>query len=485
MREDEERARNGEYLSFRREFDKLKQQHEGMHAESEKLKAQGNSFFSFGCYAQAAVLYSEAIDLQPDSAVLYCNRAMAYLKQEMPHEALADAEMSLQIDSAVTNIKAYWRQSQALLDLDRSVESEAAADAGLALQASNQHLNRVRRRAREVTALKRLSGAEWVTRLENGVEKRYSFTEDGTMNITVFGHSVQATFDLSVEGNPRSMVVRMSPEGLGGSGPPPPPAPYIFEFHSGTEDKDEELWLCQPVGSKELPTKFEGPGFDRMRRAPKTATVEEVLEPLDCRVASYMQEMNEALPLIPPQLPERPSEEEIEVEVQLMERVSQLKRRFGPEVHQRAVALAKDPELVGEPVLTELALELRRRLIARRLLAAPAAAPVSAVAAPSTAAPATTRLTDGGSSGDGGCTAAVAGAPPPLVEPADNKVLKTSEAAPVKPEEPNPPPQPAFASPSMAPAPAAPASAAGRAVQRSPPGACLGGLVALFCGVDR
>merc|ERR550532_2658604 len=91
-REQAEKKRNHEYMQWRRDFDAIKRKHEGILAESDKLKTQGNNFFSLGCYVQATMMYSEALELQPDSAVLLCNRSMAYLKQGMPEKALEDAE---------------------------------------------------------------------------------------------------------------------------------------------------------------------------------------------------------------------------------------------------------------------------------------------------------------------------------------------------------------------------------------------------------
>ena len=136
-------------------------------AEPDRLRQQGNHFYSLGLYSQASMIYSEAIDLQPENAVLYCSRSVAYLKQEMPSEALADAEKSLAIDSSAENIKAYWRKAQALFDLQFLEGSEATAQAGMELQAGNSHLNRVRRKAREAIALKRLAGGEWAGKIQN------------------------------------------------------------------------------------------------------------------------------------------------------------------------------------------------------------------------------------------------------------------------------------------------------------------------------
>mmetsp|Transcript_63790 Transcript_63790/g.118507 ORF Transcript_63790/g.118507 Transcript_63790/m.118507 type:complete len:520 (+) Transcript_63790:68-1627(+) len=374
---EQERDRGAEYLDFRRKFDAMKSEVAGQQSKAESLKQQGNNLFSLDCFAQAAIMYSEAIELQPKNAVLYCNRSMAYLKQEMPDEALQDAEKSLELDSSVENIKAYWRKSQALLDLNRIDEAEAAADDGILLQPGNQHLNKVRRKAREARVLQQLSNGQWVGS-QNGMERKMLFNADGSMSMSVFGHSVGATFDLSVEGLPRSMLVKMKGEEVGfGTGPPPPPVPYIFEFRG-----DDELWLCHSLGGpgEAMPSKFEGPGFIKMRREAREDGAASALsnEPLDVRCLRYMQEWNEVMPLVPPQLPEKPSNEQVEDEVRITAKLSALKRRDGLEVHRRAVVIAKDPAtaLAGNPTLTaqerstlsQTADEFRKRLMARRLI---------------------------------------------------------------------------------------------------------------------
>merc|ERR1719359_2226551 len=124
------------------------------------------------------------------------------------------------------------------------------------------------------------------------------------------GHEVPATFELSVEGDPWSMVVRMTDPGDCSSGqPPPPPVGYIFDF------RGEELWLCHGQGSRELPQKFEGAGFMRLKRAPPAAQV--AGGSLEDRCRAYLREIVKALPLLPPQLPQQPSELEIAQEVRL------------------------------------------------------------------------------------------------------------------------------------------------------------------------
>lgn len=360
------RERKESYLDFRQKMDEFKGAQEGMISESESMKKQGNAYYAFGCYSQATLMYSEALELQPHSAVLYCNRSMAYLKQDMADLALDDANRSLEIESSVDNIKGYWRKAQALLDLNRYEEAEAAAGDGLELQGRNPQLNKVRRKAREASVIKRLGVGHWAGKLDNGIEQRLAFSKEGEMQMTVFGHSLTATYELSVEGDPRSMVVRMKQEVVPGS-PPAPPMPYIFEFRND----DQELWLCHPVdGSQDLPTKFQGAGLVKHRRVEAPAAQENAIsdELVDVQCARYMKEMNKALPLVVRQLPEKPSDQQVQEEVEICARVSELKRKYGLEVHRRAVQLAKSPSSADEEELRQLAQQLRRRFLARKLI---------------------------------------------------------------------------------------------------------------------
>lgn len=390
--------RKEQYLEFKRKMDEFKGDCEGMVSEAESFKKQGNAYFTFGCYAQATIMYSDAIELQPHNSILYCNRAMAYLKQDMADLALADANRSLEIESSVDNIKAYWRKAQALYDLGQFEDSEAAASEGLEIQPRNPQINKVRRKAREAVVVKRLVAGDWVGK-SNGMEQRYGFNNDCEMTMTVWGQKLTAAYELSVEGNPRSMVVRMKSEVHIPGQPPPPPMVYIFEFHGD----DEELWLCHPVdGSQDLPTKFEGPGFVKYKRVEKALDAEEIAsnKTLEEKCTDYMREMNKALPLIPPQLPEKPSEEQIKEEVEMCTRISSMKQRYGLEVHRRAVELAKEPSAASSEEMKSLAEQLQKRFVARKLLGAdskdvkaapkpatPAVAPPAKEVSPSRPAP--------------------------------------------------------------------------------------------------
>lgn len=57
---------------------------------------------------KAITLYSNAIECNPTSAVLYANRSFAYLKTECFGYALEDASKSISLDK--TYVKAYYRR---------------------------------------------------------------------------------------------------------------------------------------------------------------------------------------------------------------------------------------------------------------------------------------------------------------------------------------------------------------------------------------
>ncbi|CAE7358845.1 SLC4A10 [Symbiodinium natans] len=114
------------------------------------------------------------------------------------------------------------------------------------------------------------------------------------------------------------------------------------------------------------------PGFSRLRRMEQEKEEEPAdgSQPLDTRCTRYMQEFCDILPLLPPQLPETPSQEEVSQEMLLMERVTKLKKQFGREVHQRAMELAKGAVPAETEEVFTLATGLRDRLVARKVLAA-------------------------------------------------------------------------------------------------------------------
>ena len=88
------------------------------------LKDQGNDLFQAGKTQEAIVVYSQAIDLDPDNHVFYSNRCAAYMKNDSKSKALHDAEKCIKL--APTWSKGYVRlgaAQQSLKRFDMAIET--------------------------------------------------------------------------------------------------------------------------------------------------------------------------------------------------------------------------------------------------------------------------------------------------------------------------------------------------------------------------
>ncbi|KAJ7222419.1 hypothetical protein GGX14DRAFT_428711, partial [Mycena pura] len=95
---------------------------------AEELKATGNALFASKKYDAAAKKYSEAIAVDPQSAVLYANRAACYNALARPRDGLSDAKMATELDP--TYSKGWYRRGaceEALEYYAESIESYQTA----------------------------------------------------------------------------------------------------------------------------------------------------------------------------------------------------------------------------------------------------------------------------------------------------------------------------------------------------------------------
>lgn len=84
-------------------------------AQAEIYKNQGNDAYKSGNYRQAIELYSKAIELCPNSASYYGNRAAAYLMIYKYKEAISDSKISTSLDPKFA--KGYMREGKSHLCL--------------------------------------------------------------------------------------------------------------------------------------------------------------------------------------------------------------------------------------------------------------------------------------------------------------------------------------------------------------------------------
>lgn len=85
--------------------------------EAEKLKETANMYFKKMMYDQAIEHYSKAIELNPNVAIYYGNRSLAYLKTECFGYALSDATKAIEVDK--NYVKGYYRRAAAYMSLGK------------------------------------------------------------------------------------------------------------------------------------------------------------------------------------------------------------------------------------------------------------------------------------------------------------------------------------------------------------------------------
>uniref|UniRef100_A0A8C9VWK5 Small glutamine-rich tetratricopeptide repeat-containing protein alpha n=1 Tax=Scleropages formosus TaxID=113540 RepID=A0A8C9VWK5_SCLFO len=104
--------------------------------EAERLKTEGNDQMKVDNFNAAVEFYSKAIQLNPKSAVYYCNRAAAYSKLGNYAGAVQDCELAIGIDPNYS--KAYGRMGLALASLNKHTDAVTYYKKALELDPENE-----------------------------------------------------------------------------------------------------------------------------------------------------------------------------------------------------------------------------------------------------------------------------------------------------------------------------------------------------------
>eukprot|EP00056_Hartaetosiga_gracilis_P006982 m.102840 g.102840 ORF g.102840 m.102840 type:complete len:785 (-) comp12601_c0_seq6:133-2487(-) len=103
-----------------------KERREKGREESEAFRLKGNEKFKRGDFVGAVAEYTQALQLYPDSVILYTNRAQTHLKMSRFSEALNDTKWALRLHDK--HPKALLRRGLALRGLNRFDEALEALD---------------------------------------------------------------------------------------------------------------------------------------------------------------------------------------------------------------------------------------------------------------------------------------------------------------------------------------------------------------------
>eukprot|EP01098_Paradermamoeba_levis_P004148 TRINITY_DN179_c0_g1_i1.p1 TRINITY_DN179_c0_g1~~TRINITY_DN179_c0_g1_i1.p1 ORF type:complete len:428 (-),score=85.93 TRINITY_DN179_c0_g1_i1:211-1494(-) len=130
----------------------------------QEVRDKATRFYAEKNYDKAIELYSKGIELEPNNATLYCNRAAAFCWLKRFEEALQDAERTIQLKPDWP--KAYVRKATALISLRRFAE---ARECYLQLQGTDPTSLETKRGLTEL---------ESILRLEESKVKAPSLLED-------------------------------------------------------------------------------------------------------------------------------------------------------------------------------------------------------------------------------------------------------------------------------------------------------------------
>uniref|UniRef100_A0A8W4F6A5 Small glutamine-rich tetratricopeptide repeat-containing protein beta n=1 Tax=Sus scrofa TaxID=9823 RepID=A0A8W4F6A5_PIG len=103
--------------------------------KADQLKDEGNNHMKEENYAAAVDCYTQAIELDPNNAVYYCNRAAAQSKLGHYTDAIKDCEKAIAIDSKYS--KAYGRMGLALTAMNKFEEAVTSYQKALDLDPEN------------------------------------------------------------------------------------------------------------------------------------------------------------------------------------------------------------------------------------------------------------------------------------------------------------------------------------------------------------
>ena len=115
---------------------------------AEQYKEEGNKRYKKGSYKKAVECYSKAIELDPNQAAIYTNRAACNLQLQQYKKVVEDGLKAQQLDPKFS--KAYLRAGQGYLQMGKTREAVGQFDLGLKLEPTSDLLKKEKQSALKV-----------------------------------------------------------------------------------------------------------------------------------------------------------------------------------------------------------------------------------------------------------------------------------------------------------------------------------------------
>eukprot|EP00916_Digyalum_oweni_P027450 GHVL01044913.1.p1 GENE.GHVL01044913.1~~GHVL01044913.1.p1 ORF type:complete len:578 (+),score=97.34 GHVL01044913.1:21-1754(+) len=308
---------------------------------AQELKDMGNRHKQTGNYQEALNCYTEALRLDPESHILYSNRAAMHLYLDNDMEALEDATKCL--DLCPKFVKGYGRKTTALMKTGRWEEAASCCRESLKLDSHNSFIVDQLLQCCNRVLFNKLVGL-WIGNLPpimGGMEHAFKWIQNNPnqMVTTTLGRETTALFKLDATKDP--VHIDITP--LGPNGEAIGCFPYIIRFVN-----DNELHVSAPHTPTDRPTNFNGPSSFIMKRSTLTAEEREK-EALDLEVLKKSEKeqiecyLKDAASILPASRIEEASstdtQEEMQMKVALaldtQSRLFQLDRRYLYDVSDR------------------------------------------------------------------------------------------------------------------------------------------------------
>jgi hypothetical protein len=301
----------------------------------------------------------------------YVNSSAGHLQKGNLAAALEDAHRCIKL--APSWYKGYLTLAKVLSMKGEFKEAQAVLSGGLVFCLNEDSRNQLLSLQQEIECLvfkKKILGT-WKGRVSvdlGGYIQTLIFEDDGKVNIHVMGKINTGEFDIQPSTESALMRLVISFPSISTS------VPYIVRFYG-----DNEIHMCCPYLTTEIPTKFEGPGFVKMKRVVEDDESDESLVNLRVpqneteKTALYMKLFISTVNQCMQNMPSTDEESLANIKALRMMavhvKINALETKFGEDFCQRVAMFVTGKETPTDPEIEALGLATRAIMLQYGLLA--------------------------------------------------------------------------------------------------------------------